>query len=478
MTSRQNDDLFEGSTMTFGQHLEELRGALFRSILGLAAGFLIGCMVAHHVVQWIQVPLVSALEQYYRERAVDETKNRYPNGVLPPEVQEMVNAGYMPDSSIMIEPFTFLGLLKRDFPDQFPLTFKPHRFVADDFFTPAALTAALVDRTAELAKQWKAEADMPGNAGQFLWSEISANERRTIEALAAAKTISAQDRTKLAGILNQLVDQPQLHQSPELKKITSFSDKLVQNGVEELRKKLAEKPKEFTADDDARLSRLLIASHFSDYMRPPRVNVVEMRTWKKIVVRTIALNAQEVFMIWMKAALVTGAVIASPWIFYQIWVFVAAGLYPHEKNYVYLYLPISIGLFLAGAALAFFFVFEPVLNFLFSFNKWMNIDPDPRIGEWLGFVLLLPLGFGVSFQLPLVMLFINRIGLVSTQMFIEKWRIAVLAIFVISMVLTPADPISMLLMAVPLTVLYFGGIGMCMWMPRGRKLFDEGYEPS
>jgi sec-independent protein translocase protein TatC len=183
-------------------------------------------------------------------------------------------------------------------------------------------------------------------------------------------------------------------------------------------------------------------------------------------------------MIWIKAALVAGAIVSSPWIFYQIWLFVAAGLYPHEKKYVYLYLPISLGLFLAGALLAFYFVFRPVLAFLFGFNEWMNIEPDLRIGEWLGFVLFLPIGFGISFQLPLVMLFLNRIGIVSVEMFIDKWRIAVLIIFCLSMFLTPADPVSMLLMAGPLTLLYFGGIGMCRWMPKGRSPFDEGYEPS
>ena len=80
--------------------------------------------------------------------------------------------------------------------------------------------------------------------------------------------------------------------------------------------------------------------------------------------------------------------IASPYVFYQIWTFVAAGLYPHEKNYVFLYLPISILLFVGGASLAFLFVFDPVLDFLFLFNKGMNADFDPRIGEWLGFVLM------------------------------------------------------------------------------------------
>ncbi len=156
----------------------------------------------------------------------------------------------------------------------------------------------------------------------------------------------------------------------------------------------------------------------------------------------------------------------------------AAGLYPHEKNYVNVFLPISLSLFLAGAMLAFFFVFDPVLDFLFSFNKWMNIDPDPRISEWLSFVLMLPLGFGISFQLPLVMLLLERIGVVTIASYLDKWRLAILVIFVVSMLLTPADPISMLLMAVPLTLLYFGGIALCRWMPRRRSPFGEGYDPQ
>ena len=182
-------------------------------------------------------------------------------------------------------------------------------------------------------------------------------------------------------------------------------------------------------------------------------------------------------MIWLKAGFVTGLIFASPYIFYQIWVFVAAGLYPQEQRYVYVFLPFSLGLFLAGAALAFFFVFGPVLDFLFSFARSMGIEPDLRISEVISFVLFLPLGFGIAFQLPLVMLLLNRIGIVSIEMYLDKLRIAILGIFVISMLLTPADPVSMLLMSGPLTGLYFLGIGLCKWMPRGRNPFDEAYEP-
>jgi sec-independent protein translocase protein TatC len=181
----------------------------------------------------------------------------------------------------------------------------------------------------------------------------------------------------------------------------------------------------------------------------------------------------EPFTIWLKASLVVGAILASPFIFYFIWTFVAAGLYPHEKHYVYLFLPFSLGLFLLGASVTFIFVFDTVLNFLVSFNSWLGIDPEPRINEWLGFVLILPLGFGISFQLPLVMLFLERIGVFSVRAYVEKWKVAVLVIFVLSAILTPADPYSLLFMAVPLTLLYFGGVLLCRLLPRSAEPFGE-----
>ncbi len=193
-------------------------------------------------------------------------------------------------------------------------------------------------------------------------------------------------------------------------------------------------------------------------------------------IRPSTLSAIEAFSIWFKASLVLGAVISSPWVFWQIWSFVAAGLYPHEKGYVYKFMPFSLGLFLLGAATAYLFVFEPVLNFLFNYNAWLEIDPEPRISEWLGFVLLLPIGFGISFQLPLVMLFLERIGVFNVSAYLQKWRISVMVIFVLSAVLTPADPYSIFFMAGPLMVLYFVGILLCKWRPRNRNLWDESRE--
>jgi sec-independent protein translocase protein TatC len=208
--------------------------------------------------------------------------------------------------------------------------------------------------------------------------------------------------------------------------------------------------------------------------KPPPVMLpltIYQKTEDSRLVQLTTLNPQEAFFIYIKAALVASVVLSSPWVFYQIWMFVAAGLYPHEKKYVHIFLPVSLLLFLAGASLAFFAVFRFVLDFLFWFNGQMDLNPDVRISEWLSFVLLLPIGFGISFQLPLVMFFLERIHVFSVEKYLANWRISILVIFIISMILTPADPYSMCLMAVPLCILYYFGIALCKWMPRGESPF-------
>ncbi len=208
-------------------------------------------------------------------------------------------------------------------------------------------------------------------------------------------------------------------------------------------------------------------------MRPG--NMIKVRLYHHLEndarVRVISLGVGEPFVAYMKAAVMLGAILASPFVFYFIWQFVAAGLYPHEQRYVHVFLPFSMGLFLAGAALAFFGVLKFVLRFFFAFSGLMGIDLQPRITDWLSFVLVLPLGFGIAFQLPLVMLFMERIGIFTIASYVSSWRISVLVIAFLSMLLTPSDPYSMLLMMTPLIGLYFFGIMLCRWMPRRASQF-------
>ncbi len=191
-----------------------------------------------------------------------------------------------------------------------------------------------------------------------------------------------------------------------------------------------------------------------------------------------SFKMEEGFMIWIKAGLVLGALFASPMIFYHLWNFVAAGLHMHERQYVYIYLPVSVILFISGVVLAFFVVLQFVLKFLLDFNGGMDVTIEPRLTYYINFVLLLPLGFGLAFQLPLVMLFLQRIGLIETESYIDSWKVAVLVIFVLSMLLTPADVPSMIALAIPLMLLYFLGIGMCRFIPRGRGLGSAAYDPA
>jgi sec-independent protein translocase protein TatC len=178
--------------------------------------------------------------------------------------------------------------------------------------------------------------------------------------------------------------------------------------------------------------------------------------------RPVTLNVQEAFMMYLKVAFVAGIIFASPWIIYQFWLFVAVGLYPHERRYVYTFLPLSIGLFLLGAVFCFYLALPLVLDFLLSYNRWLKVVPQIRLSEWVSFVILLPLMFGVSFQLPLVMLFLERINIFQASDYRTRRRLAIFVIFIAAMLLSPGgDPGTMMLMFIPLVLLYELGIVLC-----------------
>ncbi|MFM7412014.1 MAG: twin-arginine translocase subunit TatC [Planctomycetota bacterium] len=339
MPRLSDDDLFRSSTMTIGEHLEELRGCLIRAAAGLAVAVLLGFFVARPVVHLIEQPLRHALGDYYSKRAIEtaaDWRSRTADG----------------------QPLPYSQAEIRDAVERHGMTFELREVYPD-----------------RLAAVLGGAAPPPATSG-------------TAAGDAAA---------------------------------TAF-------------------------DTDALVPVIL----WQPLARDPRVSIT-------------TLSAQEAFAIYVKAAILVGVVLASPWIFYQLWTFVAAGLYAHERKWVWTFLPISIALFLAGVSIAFFFVFDFVLDYLLQFNAWLGLDPDPRISEWLGFVLMMPIGFGLGFQLPLVMLFLERIGVFDVAAYTSQWRLAVLVIVIASAVLTPADPYSLLFLAAPLCLLYFGGIALCRW---------------
>jgi sec-independent protein translocase protein TatC len=191
----------------------------------------------------------------------------------------------------------------------------------------------------------------------------------------------------------------------------------------------------------------------------------EMVVGRRPVLST--LNVQEAFMVYFKVCMYSGIVLASPWIFWQIWAFIAAGLYPQEKRYVQVYLPFSLGLFLAGVFVCQFLVIPRAVEALLWFNEWIGLEPDLRLNEWLGFAIMMPLVFGVSFQTPLVMLFLERLGILNIETYRSKRRLAWFVMAVFAAVITPStDAVSMLFLWVPMSALYELGILLAHMSPR------------
>lgn len=362
------DDLFEKSSMTFGEHLEELRKTLGKAFIWLGIGTCIGLFFAENIVRFIESPLKAAIYDFYIDRAKALFEDA--NGKEPSEelATWMSSNGMMPER-VFVDPATLKQL-------------------------PDSLSPLIQSKpdAAEGAQETKSESKP--------------------EASVKADDVS---------------------------------------------------PANFNPWKNVDIEKL-------ERLRP-------FLLWRPIPNKLVTLTATEPFMIWMKAGLVAGVIIGSPGIFWHIWQFFAAGLYPHERRYVYWYLPLSLVLFFAGVSLAFFVVFRLVLGFLMTYNTGLDVEFTPRLNDYMSFALFLPLGFGIAFQLPIVMLGLHRFGLITVETFIGQWRIAVLAIAFLAMVLTPAEVYSMVGLFVPLTALYFFGIFLCKYMPQGAGIGSAALDP-
>ncbi|MCI0701794.1 MAG: twin-arginine translocase subunit TatC [Planctomycetia bacterium] len=183
------------------------------------------------------------------------------------------------------------------------------------------------------------------------------------------------------------------------------------------------------------------------------------------------LSVQEGFVVYFKVSILCGIVLASPFILYQFWMFVGAGLYPHEKRYVAIFFWPSLLLFLAGVLLCQFIVLPGTVKALLKFNEMLGFDPDIRLNEWLSLAIILPVVFGLSFQTPLVMIFLNRIGIFTAQDYLTKWRGACFIIAIFSAIITPTpDVVTMLYLFLPMFGLYLAGIVFCHLFP--------GFDPN
>ena len=167
----------------------------------------------------------------------------------------------------------------------------------------------------------------------------------------------------------------------------------------------------------------------------------------------IAVEIQETFFTAMKVAFFGGFIISLPVIFWQLWLFLAPGLYDHEKKLVVPFVFFATLMFLLGASFAYYIVVPVGFDFLIAFGNSV-VSVLPSIGKYVGFFTKLLIGFGIAFELPVMTFFLAKIGIVNDQMLKDFFRYAVVLIFIISAILTPPDVISQVLMAAPLLILY------------------------
>jgi sec-independent protein translocase protein TatC len=174
--------------------------------------------------------------------------------------------------------------------------------------------------------------------------------------------------------------------------------------------------------------------------------------------------------LYIKTAFVGGAIIASPFILYQIWLFISPGMYSHEKRYVWPFMSATIALFLSGAWFGYRYVLPGaikvlVLQFGHAFHPILTIE------DYTGFFLAVILGLGITFELPILIFFLALFGIVDAKFLLKHFRYAVMAIFLIAAVICPTpDPIGMCLFASPMLVLYFVGVGVAFFVhPTRRK---------
>lgn len=186
----------------------------------------------------------------------------------------------------------------------------------------------------------------------------------------------------------------------------------------------------------------------------------------------IFTHPAEGFFMALKVSLFAGFLLALPIIFWQIWLFVAPGLYDNEKKYVMPFVGGTTVMFLIGASFCYFLVLPLAFEFLINFGSG-TFTAMPKISEYVGFFIKLILAFGISFELPIITFFLALIGLITDKDLQGFFRYAIVIIFIFAAIMTPPDVISQFLLGVPLVILYAGSIYIARVVNPEKPLFDD-----
>lgn len=213
------------------------------------------------------------------------------------------------------------------------------------------------------------------------------------------------------------------------------------------------------------------AAAIYDFMAQPMLHALPEGS------KMIATGVITPFMVPVKLSMMVALVISLPWVLYQAWAFVAPGLYSHEKRLVAPLIMSSSLLFLLGVAFCYFFVFGTVFKFINDFAP-TSITVSPDIENYLDFVLMMCLAFGLTFEVPVVVIVLVRMGVVSVEKLKAIRPYVIVGAFVVAAIVTPPDVMSQLFLAIPLCLLYEVGILLAPLFKRSTEAPEESSETA
>jgi len=185
--------------------------------------------------------------------------------------------------------------------------------------------------------------------------------------------------------------------------------------------------------------------------------------------KLVYLNPTEPFNLYLKVAFLAGVFLTSPFVLYQLWLFISPGLYRHEKRYVFPFMFSTVALFLAGGGFGYKVVYPAALNFLIEYGK--QFQPMITIGEYTDLFLTIIIGMGIIFELPILVFFLALMGIVTAGWMWRNLRYSILVIFIIAAIVTPTtDILNMCIFAAPMVALYVVSI-VIAWLvhPKQRR---------
>jgi sec-independent protein translocase protein TatC len=186
-------------------------------------------------------------------------------------------------------------------------------------------------------------------------------------------------------------------------------------------------------------------------------------------VNLVYTNPTDPFNMYLKVSLIVGVFVASPFVLYQVWAFIAPGLYKSERRYVGPFMMSTVGLFVAGGYFAYRLVYPAALDFLIDYSK--QFTPMITINEYTDLFMTIVLGLGVVFEMPILVFFLALFGIISPGWMWRNLRYSILVIFIIAAIITPTtDIMNMCIFAAPMVVLYLVSIGVAYLVhPKQRK---------